>query len=738
MSALQGIRVVDFGHYFAGPLAALLLAEQGAEVIHIDRPRAPGPSAHDDAFLNRSKQRITLDLKQDEGRDAARRLVLASDVLIENFRPGVMERLQLGPRSLLSAAPHLIYCSLPGFAAADPRAGMQAWEGIVSAAAGLYNPTSPAGQLQPDASPYNELPLASNFAALQAATAVVMALIARERGAGGQWIEAPLFDGAMELLGPAVPETFPNYTIINGGGIYACAAGHVFLNCNNPRFLFWLLDAAGVAPAWRAEGLLDMAVVGGRDPALHEVLRGRLAEMFKSRSATQWEDLAALHHVPLSRMRTWREWQHSEAALASGSVVRVQDPELGRLHQPGIGVDLGAVSGSVRHARHPRNQDREALLAGLEGAGAKRAPETAPPHASASTALAGIRVLDLANIIAGPSVGRWLADFGAEVIKINDPRSLSVALHDYLNRGKKSALVDAKSADGRDVILKLAASADVFLSNFPQPTLRRYGLEEASVRSRRADIVYATVSCYGASGPWRERRGYEPQAQCCTGIMSRYGGAGHPVMLPYLVNDYGTGLFGAFGVGLALLARRRSAAGQTVGVSLAQTSSWHQWGPQPARAAQALYRAADGWLFIGAADGGAVAAAIGVGAGGREIDDAALMAAIAARIATRPIGEWLALLAAAGVAAMPMRSQREAMCDASALERGVTHAARPRLSGTLEHPGITVHLSRTAKLHGQVPEAVGVDLHEVLALGGLLAQMPELVEKGVVSHTLRK
>ncbi|HEX8969431.1 MAG TPA: CoA transferase, partial [Chloroflexota bacterium] len=96
MAALDGIRVIDFGHYIAGPLAAVMLADAGAEVIHVDPPGGPSWKTDAEAFLQRSKQRITLDLKAPDDLAVARRLIGTADVVIENFRPGVMDRLGVG------------------------------------------------------------------------------------------------------------------------------------------------------------------------------------------------------------------------------------------------------------------------------------------------------------------------------------------------------------------------------------------------------------------------------------------------------------------------------------------------------------------------------------------------------------------------------------------------------------------------------------------------------------------
>src|SRR5262249_47774899 len=128
--ALEGVRVIDFGQYIAGPLAAMLLGDQGADVIRIDPPGGPRWNTPGNATWNRNKRSIALDLKRHADRETARQLVLDADVVIENFRPGVMDRLGLGAAAMTAADvnPRLIYCSLPGFGADDPRARVRAWE----------------------------------------------------------------------------------------------------------------------------------------------------------------------------------------------------------------------------------------------------------------------------------------------------------------------------------------------------------------------------------------------------------------------------------------------------------------------------------------------------------------------------------------------------------------------------------------------------------------------------------
>src|SRR5919106_6367196 len=125
-SGLDGVRVIDFGQYIAGPLAGMLLADQGADVIRVDPPGGPRWDTPANATWNRGKRSIALNLKEPDELALARRLVESADVAIENFRPGVMDRLGLGAPAAMGLNPRLIYCSLPGFASDDPRSQVRA------------------------------------------------------------------------------------------------------------------------------------------------------------------------------------------------------------------------------------------------------------------------------------------------------------------------------------------------------------------------------------------------------------------------------------------------------------------------------------------------------------------------------------------------------------------------------------------------------------------------------------
>ena len=190
--------------------------------------------------------------------------------------------------------------------------------------------------------------------------------------------------------------------------------------------------------------------------------------------------------------------------------------------------------------------------------------------------LEGFCVIDLTQVVAGPTAGRILADFGAEVIKVNNPGGTRAEGLQQLNRGKRMLLLDIQSAEGQDVFWRLVDRADVVLDNLASDAMQRYGLGYEAIRARKPGIVYAALGAFAEGGPWSGRRGHENQGQCVTGMMDRYGGDGPPLMQAYLVNDIGTGIFSALGAMLGLYQRFRTGGGCIVRATLTQTATLHQ------------------------------------------------------------------------------------------------------------------------------------------------------------------
>ncbi|HVT70484.1 MAG TPA: CoA transferase [Trebonia sp.] len=760
---LSGIKVVDFGHYVAGPLTAVMLADQGADVVHVDRPGAELAEA--DAFLNRGKRRITLDLKDPADAATAARLAAGADVVIENFRPGVMDRLGLGWQRLAADSPRLIYCSLPGFGRDDPRAAVPGWEGVVAAATG--NCSIRVGQEPPgwDTSrpTYTAVPLASNFAAFLAATATVAALTFRHRTGRGQLIELPLFNAMFELIGKAGAFVqsrgleAPKPHRGNGSGTYECADGrYVRMDPigGSARFLRWLLDAAG-AEDWAADGLTDGIRLA--QPDQEERLKERLRALFLTRTAEEWGELAGEAGVPLGFIRTCREWIRTPHARAAGHIARVDDPLFGETWMAGLPVHTALSAGWTPRPRRLPDADHDAVVAeagqppataGAEGAeGGGTEPIT--------RAFEGLRVLDLTEILAGPTSGRILGEYGADVVKVNGPNS-RVAAHGMVNRGKRSILLNVEAERGQQVFWELAARSDVIIQNYPEGTADRYGIGYRHVKARFPDAVYVSVTCYGEGGQWGARRGYEVQGQAVTGMMERAGGDHHvpEVLGPYNVVDFGSGVMTAFAAALGIFHRMRTGAGGKVTASLAQTATYHQAifmldyagrkPPAEPRGPEALgsgpfqrfYQVRDGWIFLGMKPSQwpslRTAPWLAGAAQVSAADEKAVTAALSAALAERSAADAVEALREAGAGAHEVLTTEEVMTREPAMKLGLSVIQQTAEFGPVVMPGLTVRLSESPLVLGRAAGPAGSDAESVLADVGLADRMAELARHWVL------
>src|SRR5688572_9645245 len=345
---LEGIRVIDFGQYIAGPLAAMLLGDHGADVIRIDPPGGPRWNTPANATWNRNKRSIVLDLKKDADRETARQLIAGADVVIENFRPGVMDRLGVGASAMTEANPRLIYCSLPGFGSDDPRAQVQAWEGVVGAATGAYR-ASDATNGRPV---YTVVPYGSMYAAFLCAVTVAIALNERERSGLGQRVEIPLFDatfnvvGARGLLvnGKPVPEPEFNWSRQ--------------LPCKDGRWLMY------VAKNKKFEAVIkSIGMDKWRDAKLPpKELAQKFDEVMRTRTAKEWEDIIADIGSEGVTCHTSAEWLKHPQALGSKIIDDYEDLELGPFRGPGINARLSVTPGSVRTTRPELDAHRTEIL----------------------------------------------------------------------------------------------------------------------------------------------------------------------------------------------------------------------------------------------------------------------------------------------------------------------------------------------------------------------------------------
>lgn len=598
---LNGIRVIDFGQYIAGPLLGMMLADHGAEVIHIDPPSGPAWDTPANATWNRGKKSLTLDLKNPADLEISKKLINSADVLIENFRPSVMARLGLGYEEISRTNPRLLYCSMPGFASDDPRSDIRGWEGIIGSATWTYRPSSiDSNSTRPV---YTPIPIASSSAAFISAVTIAMALISRESYGLGQRIEVPLFDAMFPVIGSRVitlhDQPAPNPRTGNAGWTrtFKCSDGRwLQYHSGNLRFNDFLA-AAGV-DLWPTSEF----------PSEYQ---NRMEDLFKSRSSAEWESLISDLGSEAATCRTTSEWISHPHAWDSGMVTRVEGTAVGSMIQPGINARLSITPGKIRGPVSAVSSEEIDLTtkSSSGGVNSRESENFLPP------VLKGIKVLDLCIVLAGPTCGRTLAEFGADVIKIDSPDRLRVSFHNEINRGKRSIVLNLKTEEGLGIFWKLLEDADVIVQNFRKGVAEKLGIGYEQVRQRKPDIIYASLNTYGQEGELAGRPGHEQIAQAATGMQERFGGEGQPLTQPFAINDYGTGFMGAYGVGLALIHRMRTGEGQRVDTALTYTSCtlqscflmdfpgkvWNEVRGQEALGSGPLNRAyatKDGWVFL--------------------------------------------------------------------------------------------------------------------------------------------
>ena len=756
---LEGLRVLDFGHWVAGPLVAMMLSDLGADVVRVDRPGADPARDARDAVLNRGKRRLTLDLKEAAGRVKAFELASRAEVLIENFRPGVMERLELGWDRLREANPSLIYCSIPGFGRNHPRAAEPGWEGTIAALTGVYRPATynlgaapPAGS---DAhSPvYTAIPIASNFAALNAMTSILAALVARRRDGIGQRIEASLLAGMVVAFGRYAMKIHDRKATGRpedryGGGAYRCRDGAwVIFSTFNPKFLHRLAQLIDPPDGWPQSALEPRAL--DASDALVDRLREAVAALFATRSGPEWEDFAVAHRLPIVVCRSMEDWLSSAHAAKIGAALTLEDPHFGRTTQPGAFLQLSHAS--CRPA-HPRQLGSDPGAAFREPASAE-APRKGPD--SRRPPLAGHRVLDLSQVFAGPLAGRILAELGAEVIKINPPEGTGLYDHLHLNRAKQSILLDIREPAGRRILDRLIARSDVFLHSFPPDVVERLDIAEARLRRDKADLIYASVTGFGAGGPWSERLAYEPHGQAATGMMHRFSGGDRPVMQPYPINDYASGMLCAISVLLAVLHRSATGEGQHAQSSLAHAATFHQsalcafpggsgrvatgLGARGDHPFFRLYKAADAWFFLAGIEDSWKALeavegleALGTAAPGEE------EAVLERAFAREPVGTWLERLPPVGLSVQPCLSPETAvpalMSDAWSRDNGLSVTFAHEEVGNVTLAGTTLQLGRTPARFGAPARGPGSDFEAILSLADASDEADALIAEGIVGR----
>jgi len=314
----EGIRIIDITHVLAGPFAAYQLAVLGADVIKVEHPDEPDQSRDGgtDRALNRAhmgtsfltqgsnKRSITLDLKQEAGRDVLKKLAAEADVMVENYRPGAFDALGLGYEAMLKVNPRLIYCSISAFGQDGPRRNQTAYDHVIQATSGLMAMTGTE-----EVHPIKFGAPAVDYATgTMAAFALASALFQRERTGKGQHIDLAMFGVAMMLQASHLTGYLRNGTEPRPHGNKQPFATN---SCYQAKDALLMIGASNLGQQKRMWQVLERPDMIKTDNESRLDDREReasvLADIIKTRTADEWEAYFQARHVPAARVRTMAE-----------------------------------------------------------------------------------------------------------------------------------------------------------------------------------------------------------------------------------------------------------------------------------------------------------------------------------------------------------------------------------------------------------------------------------------------
>ena len=377
---LHGIRVLDFTRVLAGPYCTMILADMGAEVIKVEHPeggddaRAFGPFLEGKSAyfmsINRGKKSITVNLKSGEGRELITKLAQGVDVVVENFRPGAMDRLGLGAKSLQAINPALIYAACSGFGQTGPWALKPAYDMIVQGAGGMMSITGqPGGQPTRVGASIGDL-----TAGLFTAIGIVTALYSRRLTGQGQVVDVAMLDGQVALLENAIAR----YAVTGeipaplGGRHPSIAPFENFATSDG-----WIIVAAGNDQLWAKlcgalgrEDLVNLPQFATNKARTENYLelRPHLAPAFSQRSTAEWLAILEEAGVPCGPINNIAQVVSHPQVRARKMIVEMEDPVAGRLPMAGNPIKLSDMPDpEVRPAAPGLGQHTEEVLIEMLG-----------------------------------------------------------------------------------------------------------------------------------------------------------------------------------------------------------------------------------------------------------------------------------------------------------------------------------------------------------------------------------
>lgn len=655
----EGIRVIDLSQGMAGSLVTMIMADFGAEVIRLEPPGGDPMWQHPAYLLwQRGKKSVMPDWESAEGRSQARRLVEGADILIETLKPGEADALGLGYDAVRSANPALIYHSLAPFGQTGPYSRFKLSDGVVNAKSGRMRDQVGWQRNRPTFRAVNDISYHTAMFTLQA---LIAALRVRLETGRGQQLEGSLLSGASApnnnwrlFDGQTIPEDlYPGELSKEdvAKGILTADRHESDPETANPSqicpqtkdgrwvmhshiqqdlFDAWI-DAIGFS--WirqddRYKTAPAIPVAADRIALNHQIF-----DRFKEKTALEWREIYRANPDCAGEiMQTTQEALHHEQFVANGHLIELDDPRVGRMKQLGPFAKMEKTpAGIARAAPVPGEHTAEIL-----GQPPRPAPAIVPLGGNPARPLEGITVLECAGWLAAPFAGALLADLGATVIKVEplhgDPYRRMPTNENMIRafQGKKNIGLNLKSEEGLAIFHDLVRRADIVMHNYRPGVPERLGIDYATLKVIKPDLVYVYAGSYGSIGPDRFRAAFNPTMGAFSGNSVFQSGEGNRPKGDQSPDPIaGSGV--ATGMMLGLAARLLTGKGQYIETSMMNSNvycnsddAFDYAGKPPRRvpdkaqlgleATYRLYETAEGWIFLDAqfdAEFAALANAIG-------------------------------------------------------------------------------------------------------------------------------
>ena len=584
-TALGAFRILDLTQGL-GQYSTRLLADLGADVVRIEPPDGgmarkatpfamdrPGPN-RSLAFLhlNANKQSVVLDL-EDEG-DRTRLLHLASgaDALVEDFPPGHLEGLGLGYARMRDANPAIVFTSVTPFGQTGPHAKMRGSDLIAQAMSDWLWNVGDEGD-HPCAAPGDP---SVHIGGAHGALGTLLALYARRRSGRGQHVDVSVQE-AMTASASSFPiGRFSAATQImrrmgsdtNAAGVncYPCSDGYAQMNIHFAqlwqKLVEWIDHPVLKDPYW-------LSIEARSESA--EVAEEIIKEFTASMTTEEFVSGGRSRGLPVAPVNTFSDVRRSPVLLGRNWFKDVVHQELGEINMPGFPWTMSATPPQYFRSGPLLGEHTEDVL---QADGAESPRTLSADDNQEGPPLRGVRVIDLTRAWAGPFCTRLLADYGAEVIKIESgkfdtQREGRAGTYTELNRNKMSITIDLHHPEGQALVKRLAEQSDVLVNNYRPGTLERFNLGYEELRKVNPNIIVLSMPGYGSTGPGRLYASHGAQLMADSGMYYIWGQPDTPVERRgrAAIPDFLGGAQGALAVTAALHARDAMAAGQEIEIA---------------------------------------------------------------------------------------------------------------------------------------------------------------------------